>query len=166
MNLQLKDRADMFYTLRQPGPDTQVHLVTIDRPDRDHEHRRTYDLSTRTPASRERLARLLQQDWPTRQATPTGWLGVSSLDTRRPLLTTADRLALLEDAHEGLQQVIATIRKAISGTDMEARAESYILPSLRMCLDDHHSYLGGQPCNIEEMIQALNGDLALGDIDW
>ena len=62
-------------------PDGGDELMTIERPGRDYEHQHTYALAKVTPSSRARLMRLVQAvEWPTRQMTPAGWLGLSSIE--------------------------------------------------------------------------------------
>lgn len=75
------------------------------------------------------------------------------------MLNDTERIVLLEEARECLNEAIDLIKQAVQGTSLEDRAESYVLPSLTMCASDEHDYLGSQPCNIAEMIQALfDGD--------
>lgn len=61
--------------------DAGDELVTIERPGRDYDHQHTYVVAKATAASRARLMRLIHAvEWPTRQQTPAGWLGLSSID--------------------------------------------------------------------------------------
>lgn len=55
-----------------------VERLTIDRPDRPRESR-TYDLTQHSALVRRAVHALLARDWPTRQTTPDGWHGVSTV---------------------------------------------------------------------------------------
>ena len=75
----LRDRADVFFKPAARKPGLRFERVTIERPDREREHRHTYCLSRLTPASRARLLRCYDHyEWPTRQTTPSGWIGLST----------------------------------------------------------------------------------------
>ena len=75
----LRDRADVFFKPAARTPGLRFERVTIERPDREREHRHTYCLSRLTPASRARLLRCYDHyEWPTRQTTPSGWIGLST----------------------------------------------------------------------------------------
>jgi hypothetical protein len=69
-------------------------------------------------------------------------------------LTDHDRIDLLEEAYDFLEQAITNVRRAVRGTELEAGAKAYLLPTLIMSLSDDHEYLG-QQSNIAELIQAL-----------
>jgi hypothetical protein len=69
-------------------------------------------------------------------------------------LADHERIDLLEEAYDSLEQAIANIRRAVRGTGLEAGANAYLLPTLIMSLSDDHEYLGHQS-NVAELIQAL-----------
>jgi len=69
-----------------------------------------------------------------------------------------ERIELLEDARESIDQAISLIKDAIGDTDIYDYAHSYVLASLTMCARSDHMYLGRQPGNIDELIAALEGD--------
>ena len=66
-----------------------------------------------------------------------------------------DRIYALEEAQGHLEEALDLVRQAVRGTRLEDRADAYIIPSLAMCIGDGHGYLGSQPSNLAEMIQAL-----------
>lgn len=68
-----------------------------------------------------------------------------------------ERTEMLEDAREHLRQAIDLIRDAVRGTHVDNYAGAYIIPSLIMCKDENHEYLGSQPANIDELIRAVEG---------
>ncbi len=67
----------------------------------------------------------------------------------------SERVEDLEDAREALVQAIELIEQATRHTPVESYADAYIIPTLRMCASDDHTYLGHQPANIDELICAL-----------
>jgi len=71
------------------------------------------------------------------------------------LTTVSERIDDLEDAREALIQAIELIEQATRGTPVEDYADAYIIPTLRMCASEEHTYLGHQPANIDELIRAL-----------
>jgi len=70
-------------------------------------------------------------------------------------VTTYDRTEDLLNARDSLLTAIELIEQAVRGTSVEDYAESYIIPTLRMCVGNDHTYLGNQPANIDELIDAL-----------
>ena len=72
-------------------------------------------------------------------------------------MDTYERTEMLEDAREHLRQAIDLIRNAVRGTHVETYAKAYIIPTLIMCKDENHEYLGSQPANIDELIYAVEG---------
>jgi hypothetical protein len=66
-----------------------------------------------------------------------------------------DRIYALEEAQGKLEEALDLVRQAVRGTRLADRAHAYIIPSLAMCIDDNHGYLGRQPCNLAEMIRAF-----------
>ncbi|WP_119069238.1 hypothetical protein [Aggregatilinea lenta] len=71
-------------------------------------------------------------------------------------LGRGERLDMLEEAREYLEQAIHLIRDATRNTGEEDRAEVYIIPTLAMCVGNDHEYLGSQPYNVEELYEALS----------
>jgi hypothetical protein len=67
----------------------------------------------------------------------------------------ADRIYALEEAQGHLEEALDLVRQAVRGTRLADRADAYIIPSLAMCIDENHGYLGRQPSNLAEMIQAF-----------
>jgi len=67
----------------------------------------------------------------------------------------SERIEDLEDARAALVQAIELIEQATRDTPVEDYAEAYIIPTLRMCAEEDHTYLGHQPANIDELIRAL-----------
>ncbi|MBN1450631.1 MAG: hypothetical protein JW963_06410 [Anaerolineales bacterium] len=55
-----------------------VERITISRPDREGDSR-TYDLTTHSATVRCLIAQILLMDWPTRDKTPAGWDGYSTI---------------------------------------------------------------------------------------
>lgn len=160
--LRLRDRASIYYT-KELGRLTEkvVELVTIDRPDRWTE-RRTYSLEGLSPATKARILNVIFGCyWPERKTTIAGWHAVSGDATPPKRESDADeRIDQLIEAREHLESAIELIRSAVRRTSEERRAESYILPTLAMCLGGEHGYLGGQTANIAELIDALSEDTA------
>ncbi len=66
-----------------------------------------------------------------------------------------ERIDHLEYAQDLLYEAIDQIRAAIRRTGIEAGAEAYIIPTLKMAASDEHEYLGSQPYNVAELIKAL-----------
>ena len=69
-----------------------------------------------------------------------------------------ERIELLEDARESIDQAIRLIKGAIGDTGISDYAESYVLPTLTMCARSDHWYLGRQRGNIDDLITMLNGN--------
>jgi len=168
--LRLRDRASVYYT-KELGRLTEkvVELVTIDRPDRWTE-RRTYSLEDLSPATKARILNVIfGRYWPERKTTIAGWHAVSGDAPPTQRDSDADeRIDQLIEAREHLQSAIELIRSAVRRTSEEQRAESYILPTLAMCLGGEHGYLGGQTANIAELIDTLReeGELEIDSGDW
>ena len=72
-------------------------------------------------------------------------------------MDTYERIELLEDAREHLQQALDLIREAVDDTPVEDYARAYIIPTLVMAARSEHEYLGSQPANIDELIRAFDG---------
>ena len=72
-------------------------------------------------------------------------------------MDTTERIELLEDAREHLQQALDLIRQAVDDTPVEDYARAYIIPTLVMAANSEHEYLGSQPANIDELIRAFEG---------
>ena len=72
-------------------------------------------------------------------------------------MDTYERIELLEDAREHLQQALDLIREAVDDTPVEDYARAYIIPTLVMAANSEHEYLGSQPANIDELIRAFEG---------
>ena len=72
-------------------------------------------------------------------------------------MDTTERIELLEDAREHLQQALDLIREAVDDTPVEDYARAYIIPTLVMAARSEHEYLGSQPANIDELIRAFEG---------
>jgi len=72
-------------------------------------------------------------------------------------MDTTERIELLEDAREHLQQALDLIREAVDDTPVEDYARAYIIPTLVMAAHSEHEYLGSQPANIDELIRAFEG---------
>jgi len=72
-------------------------------------------------------------------------------------MDTYERIELLEDAREHLQQALDLIRQAVDDTPVEDYARAYIIPTLVMAARSEHEYLGSQPANIDELIRAFEG---------
>jgi len=168
--LHLRDRASIYYT-KELGRLTEkvVELVTIDRPDRWTE-RRTYSLEGLSPATKARILNVIfGRYWPERKTTIAGWHAVSG-DAPPPHRESDvdERIDQLIEAREHLQSAIELIRSAVRRTSEEHRAESYILPTLAMCIGGEHGYLGGQTANITELIDTLREDseLEAGSAAW
>jgi len=168
--LRLRDRASIYYT-KELGRLTEkvVELVTIDRPDRWTE-RRTYSLEGLSPATKTRILNVVfGRYWPERKTTIAGWHAVSG-DAPPPQRESDanERIGQLIEAREHLESAIELIRSAVRRTSEEHRAESYILPTLAMCLGGEHGYLGGQTANIAELIDALSEDAEpeLDEEEW
>lgn len=70
-------------------------------------------------------------------------------------LGRGERLDMLEEAREYLEQVLHLIRKATRGTGEEDRADAYLIATLQMCAGSEHCYLDRQPANIDELLDAL-----------
>ena len=66
-----------------------------------------------------------------------------------------ERVDLLLEAQECIYAAVDKIKEAIAGTGEEDMAEAYVIPSLKMCASDNHGYLGSQPSNISELIDAI-----------
>lgn len=66
-----------------------------------------------------------------------------------------ERIDQLEYAQDLLYEAIEQIQAAIRRTDLEAGAEAYIIPTLKMAASSEHEYLGSQPYNVTELIEAL-----------
>ncbi len=71
------------------------------------------------------------------------------------MMINQERIWKLLSAQGMLDEVIDLIREAAFGTALEDRACAYIIPTLAMCIDDNHGYLGSQPSNLAEMIEFL-----------
>jgi len=72
-------------------------------------------------------------------------------------MDTHERIEMLEDAREHLQQALDLIRQAVDDTPIEDFARAYIIPTLVMAARSEHEYLGSQPANIDELIRAFEG---------
>jgi hypothetical protein len=81
--------------------------------------------------------------------------------------TTRERIDQLEEAQGLLEEALRLVKQAVRGTGfLEDRARAYLIPSLAMCISGDHGYLGGQPCNLAEMIQDLRKEAdGLDEID-
>ena len=66
-----------------------------------------------------------------------------------------ERFDHLEMAHDLLCEAIEQIQAAVHRTELEAGADAYIIPALKMALSDEHEYLGHQPYNVAELMEAL-----------
>lgn len=66
-----------------------------------------------------------------------------------------ERVDLLVEARELIEEAVSKIQEAVADTPEESRADAYIIPSLEMCCYEKTGWLGKQPSNIEEMIEAL-----------
>ncbi len=66
-----------------------------------------------------------------------------------------DKIELLEKARELIEEAVDNIKEAVSNTDEKERAKAYIIPTLEMCCYKETNWLGKQPSNIEELIEAL-----------
>jgi hypothetical protein len=153
MSIFLRDYAEVF-EIDATAPTHQNHLV-VDRPDRLREHHRVYDLATMTPASRARLERLLNRMPDSYEGVAfTGWKGYATPQNEADA-TVDERLEMLEDARTHLQEAIRLVRAATAGTREEARADAYLIATLQMCAGSDHCYLGRQPANIDELLDAL-----------
>jgi len=73
------------------------------------------------------------------------------------MMTNDERIEMLQDAQQLIDEAIEAIRGAIRGTEVEPGAEAYVLPTLQMCASAEHEYLGSQPYNLDELIRALSG---------
>lgn len=168
--LRLRDRASIYYT-KELGRLTEkvVELVTIDRPDRWTE-RRTYSMEGLSPAKKARILNVIfGRYWPERKTTIAGWHAVSGDATPPQRESDADEcIDQLIEAREHLESAIELIRSAVRRTSEEHRAESYIVPTLAMCLGGEHGYLGGQTANIAELIDALReeSELDAAPAEW
>ena len=72
------------------------------------------------------------------------------------------KISQLEEAKDHLEQAIELIEEAVQGTTLEARALQYIIPTLKMSLDNNHEFMGKNQ-NIEEMIEELENEDAEED---
>ena len=77
-------------------------------------------------------------------------------------MDTHERISNLEEAQNLIAEALDLIKAAIRGTGLKHRAEAYIVPTLIMAISDDHDYLGGQPCNLGEMIEAFRN----GEVDY
>ena len=68
-----------------------------------------------------------------------------------------ERIDMLYEAQEYLEEAIQLIKGAVRGTDSQSYAESYVIPTLIMAKTEDHGYLGSQPANLDELIQAMDG---------
>lgn len=66
-----------------------------------------------------------------------------------------EKVKLLKEARELIEEAVDKISKAVIGTSEEHRADAYIIPALEMCCYEKTDWLGSQPSNIEELIKAL-----------
>lgn len=69
-------------------------------------------------------------------------------------MDTNERISMLEEAQGLLEEALTLIRQAVRGTHVEDSAESYIIPHLKMRINDQHEYLGREQ-NVAELIDAL-----------
>lgn len=73
-------------------------------------------------------------------------------------MDTHERIEMLEEAREHLEEAIQLIKGALRGTQVDNYARAYIIPSLIMAASENHAYLGSQPANIDELIDTLESD--------
>jgi len=76
-----------------------------------------------------------------------------------------DRIEILEDALDKLNEVIDLVRQATRGTDEELRVDSYILPHLGTWVDDHRGSSGTSIDSLLEIFRGENDDPADRDDD-
>ncbi len=73
-------------------------------------------------------------------------------------MDTQERIELLEDARESIDQAVGLIRQAIEGTKLEDYVEAYVIPALVLCARRESEYLGQQPANIDEVIERIEDE--------
>lgn len=54
-------------------------------------------------------------------------------------LSHTERLKLVEESREGLEDVIANLKRAVQGTPVEGNCRSYILGHLQSWIDGHEN---------------------------
>ena len=76
-----------------------------------------------------------------------------------------ERVELLEEARECINEAIDKIQAAMKGTGEVERVSGYVIPSLKMCASENHGYFSKKPANIDELLRAIeeDGDLEEGD---
>lgn len=153
MSIFLRDYAEVF-EINATAP-THPNSLVVSRPDRLHEHYHTYDLAAITPASRARLERL-QDRMPEFYdgLAFNGWKGYATEADAEA--TLGERLDMLEEARTHIREAIRLVRAATADTREEARADAYLIATLKMCAGGDHGYLGRQPANIDELLEALD----------
>jgi hypothetical protein len=66
-----------------------------------------------------------------------------------------EKIELLEEAQEKINEAVDLIREAVEDTDCESGAVAYVIPSLIMCATKEHGYLASQSYNCDELIKSL-----------
>lgn len=57
------------------------------------------------------------------------------------MLETDERVALLEEAQELMQEAVEKVEQALQGTGLLRRAEAYTLARMKIIADPNHGYL-------------------------
>lgn len=69
-------------------------------------------------------------------------------------MDTNERIALLEEAQELMQEAVEKVEQAIRGTGIERRAEAYTLARMKIIANPNHGYLTADE-GIHDLIEDL-----------
>ena len=73
------------------------------------------------------------------------------------MLTTDERIELVQEAQELLQDAIEKVQQAVAGTGAEAYTEAYLLAALKIRAGSGHGYLTNDQ-TLDDVIESLKQD--------
>lgn len=80
-------------------------------------------------------------------------------------MSNEERRDSLEDIQNRLREIVEEIQNIVRGTDQESLSEAYLTVQLEMAIDDDHSWIGGNQCTIQSLIEAFNDVCECGECD-
>ena len=66
---------------------------------------------------------------------------------------TIDRLREIQDQ---LREIVAELKEASEGLNIEGQVNAYLLPAIEMAIDDEHDWLGSNQCTVQDLINAVS----------
>ena len=72
------------------------------------------------------------------------------------MMENYERIEQLKEAQDALRRIVEDIKDAVRGTSVSNTANAYLIPALEVAIDDESEWLGGNPGNLQSLIDDLS----------